>query len=104
MPARSSASCNPELWKEEDIRPAGTVTLGVSGAKGASRSWLAGSPVVAALGALGLAHAGVLTTSHPYRIVRTKLSGAYFMATLSGRGQVFLNGRWQSCGQRIECR
>ena len=26
MPARSSASCNPELWKEEDIRPAGTVT------------------------------------------------------------------------------
>ena len=99
MPARSSASCNPELWEAEDIRPAETVTLGVRGAKGDSRSWLAGSPVVAALGALGLAHAGVLTTSHPYRIVRTKLSGAYFMATLSGGGQVFLNGRWQACGE-----
>lgn len=99
MSSRSLSSSNPELWEAEDIRPAGTVTLGVRGTKEDSRSWLAGTPVVEALGALGLAHAGVLTTSHPYRIVRTKLSGAYFMATLSGCGQVFVNGRWQRCGQ-----
>lgn len=54
--------------------------------------------MVPALAALGIAHAGVVEASEPYRIVRTQLGGAYFIATLSGKGWVFLNGKWTACG------
>ncbi|MEY5011188.1 MAG: hypothetical protein RLZZ253_2327 [Verrucomicrobiota bacterium] len=82
-----------------DIRPEGTETLAVRGRATEVRAWLAGSPVVEALEAAGIAHAGVLTTTHPYRIVRDQLAGAYFMATLSGCGRVYLNGTWAECGK-----
>lgn len=74
------------------------MTEGVRGVESERRSWLSGAPVVPALGALGIAHAGVITAPVPYRIVRTRLSGAYFMATLKGTGRVFLNGQWTECG------
>ena len=90
-------------WRESDIRPGGTVTLGVRGKPDEKRHWLSAAPVVPALGALGIAHAGVITAPEPYRIVRTRLSGAYFMATLAGAGAVFLNGEWTPCeaGQAV---
>ena len=86
------------LESAADVRPAGTVTEAVRGNASEARPWLAGAPVVEALGAAGIAHVGVLTTMYPYRIVRDSLAGAYFMATLSGCGRVFLNGSWEECG------
>lgn len=101
VPRQSDQSS--DLSTECDRRPRGTVTLGVRGSAEEKRSWLSGSPVVPALAALGIAHAGVITASEPYRIVRTKLSGAYFMATLAGAGRVYLNGSWATCrsGQAV---
>lgn len=88
-----------DLNEECDIRPEGTVCLAVRGGEADRRSWLAEAPVVPALKALGIAHAGVMGALPGYRIVRTKLSGAYFMVTLSGVGKVYLNGKWESCGE-----
>ncbi|MEI6712104.1 MAG: AraC family transcriptional regulator [Verrucomicrobiota bacterium] len=92
-----------ELLEETDVRPADTVTLGVQAQRFEDRAWLKDAAVVPVLGTLGIAHAGVLTASAPYRIVRTKLSGAYFMATIKGMGRVFLNGKWTDCapGQAV---
>jgi AraC-like DNA-binding protein len=44
-----------------------------------------------------MAHMGVMMAPAPYRIVRTKLSGAYFMVTLRGMGRVYLDGKWTDC-------
>ncbi len=89
---------DPKSWKDLDIRPAKTVTLGVRGSGIDERSWLEGAPVVEALGALGMAHIGVIKAPVGYRILRARLGGAYFMASLAGCGRVFLNGQWVDCG------
>jgi AraC-like DNA-binding protein len=41
-----------------------------------------------------IAHLGVGDAAVPYRIVRTKLSGAYLHGSLSGEGRMLLDGRW----------
>jgi AraC-like DNA-binding protein len=91
------------LWTETDERSPGVVAQGVRSGEEDSRPWLAGFPVVPPLHAVGIAHAGVITAPAPYRIVRTRLSGAYFIASLSGAGRVYLNGRWNRCaaGQAV---
>lgn len=40
-------------------------------------------------------HVGVGDAAPPYRIVRTKLSGAYLHACIGGMGQMLLEGRWR---------
>lgn len=49
-----------------------------------------------ALEARLISHVGVGDAAAPYRIVRTKLSGAYLHATLGGEGRMLLDGRWRS--------
>lgn len=49
-----------------------------------------------ALEARLISHVGVGDAGVPYRIVRTKLSGAYLHATLGGEGRMLLDGRWRS--------
>ncbi len=87
-----------EFDRESDVRPGGTVARGIRGSGEDQRAWLSDAPVVQALGALGIAHAGVMAAPVPFQIVRTKLSGAYFTATLSGAGEIYLDGRWKRCG------
>lgn len=47
---------------------------------------------------LGLADAAV-----PYRRVRVRPTGSFFMACHEGRGQVLLDGRWQSSRKGVAC-
>jgi AraC-like DNA-binding protein len=42
-----------------------------------------------------IAHIGVGDAAVPYRIVRTKLSGAYLHGSLAGEGRMLLDGRWR---------
>jgi AraC-like DNA-binding protein len=42
-----------------------------------------------------IAHVGIGDTAAPYRIVRTRLSGTYVLATLGGEGRMLLDGRWR---------
>ncbi|MEM7231078.1 MAG: AraC family transcriptional regulator [Planctomycetota bacterium] len=62
------------------------------------RSWLLEKPICSALDRLGIAHVGVAYAQSPFEIVRTQLSGAYFLACFGGQGQVLVSGRWQPCG------
>jgi AraC-like DNA-binding protein len=67
------------------------------------RPWLAASPACAALGQHQIAHVGVAEAWSPYRIVRPKQSGIYFMACFGGRGRVLVDGRWQVCRAGYAC-
>jgi len=62
------------------------------------RSWIRGAPVCAMLTTHRIAHAGVMTARHPYRIVRMHQGGLYFLACVEGEGRVLVDGRWQKCG------
>lgn len=96
-PDKSTSSTAPSLRQEADERSPGVVLLGIRGGTADARSWVSEMPPVPALLPLGIAHAGVITAPPVYHIVRSRLSGAYFIATLSGSGRVYLNGRWTKC-------
>lgn len=42
-----------------------------------------------------ISHVGVGDAAIPYRIVRTKLSGAYLHGSLGGEGRMLIDGRWR---------
>ncbi len=42
-----------------------------------------------------ISHVGVGDAAVPYRIVRTKLSGAYLHGSLRGEGRMLIDGRWR---------
>jgi AraC-like DNA-binding protein len=62
-----------------------------------ARPWLKNAPVCAALGHYRIRHTAVATLKAPFKVVRTRLSGSYFMACLTGAGKVLVDGRWQNC-------
>lgn len=50
-----------------------------------------------------IAHVGVADASVPYEMVRLDLGGTYFLSCSSGRGQILLDGRWQTCREGWAC-
>jgi AraC-like DNA-binding protein len=80
---------------ECDIRSPRSQTLAVGSGHTDSRLWLQSSPKCDLLKQHHMLHLGVATMPAPFRIVRTKLSGTYFLATLSGQGRVLVEGRWE---------
>ena len=56
-----------------------------------------GAPVCASLAQHHIVHVGVARQQGSWEVVRTKLGGTYFQATLAGEGQVVVDGRWQPC-------
>jgi AraC-like DNA-binding protein len=42
-----------------------------------------------------IAHVGVGDAAVPYRIIRTRLSGAYLHGSLGGEGRMLIDGRWR---------
>ncbi|MBX7210852.1 MAG: AraC family transcriptional regulator [Verrucomicrobiaceae bacterium] len=62
------------------------------------RPWIRSAPVCSMLAAHRIAHAGVMTAHHPYRVVRMHQGGLYFLACIEGEGRVLVDGRWQKCG------
>ena len=77
---------------------AGTEFRVVRGHERDRRAWLRDAPVCPALAQHRIAHAGVMTARHPYRIVRMHQGGLYFLACIAGQGRVLVDGRWQKCG------
>lgn len=67
------------------------------------RPWLAEALVCPALGQHQIAHVGIAEARAPYRIVRPKQSGIYFMACFGGAGRVLVDGRWQLCRAGQAC-
>lgn len=59
-----------------------------------TRGWLSAAPECPAMERKNIAHAGVMSASHPFRVVRLFQSGTFMFACLSGRGEVMVDGRW----------
>ncbi|HSJ02088.1 MAG TPA: AraC family ligand binding domain-containing protein [Verrucomicrobium sp.] len=67
------------------------------------REWLEGAPSCSALAQHRIAHLGVCEAHSPYRIVRMKQSGSYFMACYGGEGRILVDGRFQVCRAGMAC-
>lgn len=50
-----------------------------------------------------IAHAGVLTTGHPYELTRVHQDGSCMVASLSGEGRVFVDGKWITLPEGYAC-
>ena len=68
-----------------------------------ARAWLQDAPVCPTLAQHQIAHLGVCHAVAPFRIVRTKQSGTYFLACFAGRGRLLVEGRWQVCCAGTAC-
>ncbi len=67
------------------------------------RPWLKHAALSRALGVHRFAHVGVCAARAPYRIVRMKQSGTYFMGCFGGEGRILVDGRWQVCRKGMAC-
>lgn len=67
------------------------------------RPWLQATPVCPALTQHQIAHLGVCHAVAPYRVVRMKQSGTYFLACFGGGGRLLVEGRWQVCNAGTTC-
>jgi AraC-like DNA-binding protein len=67
------------------------------------RPWLDDFPSCGLLLRHQIAHAGVCRATAPYRIVRNRQSGSYFLACLAGQGRILIDGRWQQCRAGMGC-
>lgn len=50
-----------------------------------------------------IAHVGIADAAAPYEMVRMDLSGTYLLSCVAGRGQILLDGRWQTCREGWAC-
>ncbi|MEI9898339.1 MAG: AraC family transcriptional regulator [Chthoniobacter sp.] len=50
-----------------------------------------------------IAHVGLADAAAPYEMVRMDLSGTYLLSCSAGRGQILLDGRWQTCREGWAC-
>jgi AraC-like DNA-binding protein len=48
-------------------------------------------------------HVGIADAAHPYKMVRTNLSGAYLLCCFDGGGRILLDGRWRMCREGMAC-
>lgn len=79
---------------ETDIRSPSAKSLAIASSCGLDRSWLLDSPVCEQLAAYRILHLGIGEMPSPFRIVRTRLAGSYFLASLEGEGRVLVEGKW----------
>ena len=82
---------------DETVHAPGTVTQGAKAVGVESRPWIAEFPACPALNQYQIVHVGVMATTAPTRIVRTKQTTTYFLACFGGRGRVLIDGRWRLC-------
>lgn len=50
-----------------------------------------------------IAHVGIADAAAPYEMVRMDLSGTYLLSCFAGRGEILLDGRWQTCREGWAC-
>ena len=76
---------------------------GVQAARVDPRPWIEGFPICQALNHYHMVHIGIQETEAPTKIVRTKQTTTYFLATISGQGRVLIDGRWRICREGHAC-
>src|SRR5687767_13158496 len=93
----TAVSHAPGELKDETIHARGTRIRGVKAASVEWRPWIADFSVCPALTQYQIVHVGIMETSAPTRIVRTKQTTTYFLACFAGKGKVLIDGRWRLC-------
>jgi len=68
-----------------------------------TRQWIRKAPICPALAPHQIAHTGISRAEFPMRIVRTKQSGTYFLATFEGEGRILVDGAWKRCAAGHAC-
>jgi AraC-like DNA-binding protein len=90
-------SRSDQTLSETDIRPADAEVVMVRSDAADMRAWLTKAPVCPALNHHQIRHLAVAKMPSPFFIVRAKLGGSYFLASLAGEGRVLVDGRWTRC-------
>ena len=67
------------------------------------RPWIANFPECPVLNQYQILHLGIQKTTAPTRIVRTKQTTSYFLACISGKGRVLIDGSWRICREGYAC-
>jgi len=89
--------------KDVTIHSKGTKLRGVKALNIEPRPWIDNFPVCPALNQYHIVHTGIMTAAAPMRIVRTKQTTTYFLATFAGRGKVLIDGEWRRCEPGSAC-
>lgn len=92
-----------EVYRDETVHAAGSKMRGVKAANVEPRPWIDQFPICQSLHQNNLLHVGIMDTTTPYRIVRTKQTSTYFLATFAGKGKVLIDGEWRVCGAGSAC-
>ena len=86
----------PQL-KDVSVHATGSRMRGVKAAHVEARPWIENFPVSPALNQYQLVHVGIMETTAPTRIVRTRQTTTYFLACFGGKGKILIDGRWRIC-------
>ena len=70
---------------------------------GRSRRWVLEAKDCSELAVRHMARLGIDEAQAPYCRVRLQPAGSFFLAVLSGKGRVLLEGRWQEIGPGMMC-
>jgi AraC-like DNA-binding protein len=89
--------------RDVTLHSARTRLRGVKALNAESRPWIDSFPLCPALNQYHLVHVGIMDAAPPTRIVRTRQTTTYFLATVSGRGKVLIDGQWRTCGPGTAC-
>ena len=81
------------------VHARGTVVRGAKAPHVVPRPWLENFAVCPLLTQYQLVHVGIIHTTAPTQIIRTKQTTTYFLACIGGRGKVLIDGRWRVCSE-----
>lgn len=103
-------SRSDQKLSETDIRPAGALVYVVRADTDDSREWLSESPICPELQRYRIRHLAVAKMASPFQIVRTRLSGSYFLACFGGKvefsstvvGRIAGRGRQYCCHRTLQ--
>lgn len=94
---------NPSELTDVTIHSPHTRIKGVKAMNVEPRFWLEDFPSCPILNQYQMLHIGIQDTNAPTRVVRTRQTTTYFLACLSGKGRVLIDGRWRICREGYAC-
>jgi AraC-like DNA-binding protein len=100
---RPAASADETAFRDVTVHAARTRMRGAKALDVESRPWIEPFAVCRALNQYHMIHVGIMETTAPTRIMRTKQTTTYFLATFAGSGKVLIDGAWRVCGPGSAC-
>jgi len=102
-PPEDTESAAEVITRDLTVHGKGSHFDGVRAGTEEPRPWLKRYAVFPALDRYGIVHTGIAEAHAPYQIVRTNQTTSYFLACVSGRGRVMVDGRWRIIRPGMAC-